>query len=247
MQERLTPLDPQGAHGIEHLLGVNGAKNNPDYIDLNPIRPVIDMSMGGHARIWDPTNERYNYQTIGLGIGASAHVEEWIVSYGNHQAAGNADMVYDLNHSLRIIAIDYQVHIQDIGGVLDGRTYQIQLVLQRGVDYVSFYKSTHGLWNIAGDANSRYFNYHGDYIYESNWSQTVDQTDEARQSHRWGSDNQIRCPIIPATWGVKCYANVISAGALDPGHWFFPIESTVFVRILAQQVPHGAPIPGFWE
>ena len=243
MNERLTPLDPQGAHGIEHLLGVNGSKTNPECIELNPIRPVIDMSMGSHARIWDPTNERYNYQTFSLGIGASAHVEEWIISYGNHQVVGNTDMVYDLDHSLRIIAIDYQVHIQDIGGALDGRTYQIQLVLQRGINYVSVWKATHSLHNIAADPNSRYFNYHGEFTHETNWF----DGESVHESHRWGSENQIRCPIIPATWGLKCYANVISAGALDPGHWFFPVESTVFVRILAQQVPHGAPIPGYWE
>jgi hypothetical protein len=242
MNERLTPLDPQGAHGIEHLLGCNGAKTNPETVSLNPIRPVVEMSMGGHARIFDSVNEKVGYQVFSLGVGLSAHIDEWVISYGNHQAPANADLVFDLNHSLRIIALSYMVHIESpgVGPVLDGCCYRVSLHLTRGGQYVPFWNATHGIRTDPGHANSQEYQYPGDWMSELN-------NGVAGYSHRWGSSNQIRCPIIPPTWGVQMDLNTICLPPPDGGHWTFPQDSYAYIWILAQQVPVGAPIPSYWE
>jgi len=253
MPERNTPLDPKGAHGIEHLLGVNGIRTNPDSIVLDPIRPVVEMSMGGHARIFDLPNELYNYQVISLGAGASSHVGEWIISYGNHQAIANADMVFNLNHSLRIIAVHYMVHIhKDAGGgsTLNNRSFRVDLKLERGAQEVSFWTATHDIALKAGDPFSMHFHYPGDwgsnmqYVWDAN-DQELDEC--PIPAHFLGSQNQIRCPIIPPSWGVKLHLNTNCLEAPDVGHWSFPVNSYAYVWILAQQVPIGAPIPGYWE
>jgi hypothetical protein len=245
MQERRTTIDPQGKHGMEHLLGINSAQINPDYVNLSTVQPVVDMAMQGHARIYDPDNERYNIQTVSLGGGAAGVVSEWIISHGNHQSAGNDDLVYDINHTLRIIAIWYMVHINDNALPLDGRSYRIDLQFERGSmgEYVPFWTAQHGITSVPNRPNSQYYHFPGDWFYEQN---SVTTDNDYIYVHRWGSGNHIPCPIVPPTWGVKIQASVCSPNPPDAAVWTFPANSFVYIRILAQQVPHGAPIPAYW-
>jgi hypothetical protein len=248
MQERRTTIDPQGKHGMEHLLGINSAQINPDYVNLSTVQPVVDMSMQGHARIYDPDNERYNIQTVSLGGGAAGVVAEWIISHGNHQAAGNDDLVYDINHTLRIIALWYMVHIEDTQALLQGRSYRIDLQIERGAmgQYVPFWTAQHGITSLIGNPNSQYYHFPGDWLYEPADYLDINGDIAHFAVHRWGSGNHVPCPIVPPTWGVKIQASVCSPFPPDVGVWTFPVNSFIYIRVLAQQVPHGAPIPAYW-
>lgn len=238
-----TPIDPQGAHGLEHVLGIQGIKINPDQADLQTITPVIDMGMSGHARIYDPTNILYNYQSVDLGDGTASSIDEWIISHQNHQAPLDADMIYRQGFTLRIIAIWYLAHIHDPQNSLEGRTYRIYLTIERGVlgEHVPIWSATHGIFNSP--AHGQQYNYPGDWY--NRFSFLNADTDSAFIA-RWGSSNQIRAPIVPPEWGMKIhlYTNCMPVPAAN--YFAFPVQSFVNIYVLAQQVPHGAPIPQYW-
>lgn len=248
MGDTRTPIDPQGRHGLEHLLGINGIKNNPDRVNLDTINPVVDMSMTGHSRIHDPDNMLFKHQQITLGAGASSSIEEWIVSHGNSQSLipGN-DLVYRIGYMCRIIAIFYRVHIEDPLAALANRSYRIYLTLGGDPNSIPFWSATHGIAGNPADGvnlpQGQYYQYPGDWFSERG---TIDVNGDIVYAHRWGSANQIRCPIIPSTWGVKIHAYTNCQPFPAANYFAFPILSFMDVDVLCQQVPIGAPVPTYW-
>jgi hypothetical protein len=242
MGDSRTPIDPQGRHGLEHLLGINGIKSNPDQVNLDTIHPTVDMSMGGHAKVYDPANERYH--CLSLALSGSSNVEGGLITYGN--LIGGLEMVYDIGHTLRIIALDYRIHVDEdaAGFVLPGKSYSIAFLFVNGTASVAFYRATHSTNAQAVSADSQYYQQPGDWMYEPAFLNAGGVT--SRYSHAFGSGNQIRCPLVPPTWGVNVQAFTNCLPAPNANHFDFPPGSFMQISVLAQQVPWGAPIPSYW-
>jgi hypothetical protein len=247
MMERLTHVDPQGAHGLEHVLGINSAQSNPDWVDLSHIRPVIDMGQMGHARLHDPANVLFGTQTIPIEAPGPATVssfEEWILSHANHAAFAGGDLVYRQGYICRPICIWYQVHIEDPAGALTGNTYRVYLTLESGGWSVPFWTATHMINDDDAAATyGQYYKYPGD---THNEIESVGSDEVARRVHRWASGNQIRCPIVPSTWGMKIHLYTNCKPVPAPNSFQFPLGSIVNLKTLIHQVPIGAAVPNYW-
>lgn len=240
-----TPLDPQGRHGLEHVLGINGIMRNPDHVDLSTINPVIDMGMQGHARLNDPINIKPALIQKSL-LAAAANMTGFVVSYGNANNPLMDDLVINVGYNLRIITLSYTLKIPDPTGVLYGRTVRLYLAISNGaITTMPFWQATHQIQSKANSIRPSFeFNYPGDWSYANE----LDAAEENVLTNRFslGSINQIRTPIIPAGWTMKylLYPNCLPVP--DTGYFDLPIGTTVVIYIIGQQTPIGAPIPSYW-
>lgn len=245
MNDTRTPLDPQGRHGLEHLLGINGIKRNPDQVNLSTINPTIDMGMQGYARINDPINIKPALIQKAL-LAPAANMSGFIVSYGNFNNPAADDLVFNVGFNLRIISLSYTLKIPDPTGVLNGKTVRIYLAISNGtLTTMPFWQATHQIYSKANSLRSSFeFNYPGDWSYANE----IDATEETVLTRRYslGSANQIRTPIMPAGWTMKylLYPNCLPIP--DTGYFDLPTGTTVVIYIIGQQVPIGAPLPQYW-
>lgn len=240
MPEKRTTIDPQGAHGMEYILGINSAKINPDIVDMDHIKPVIDMNMQGYAHMYEPSNERFNQQNITLGDGTATSITDTILSYGTKSGGGFADAQFNVGYAFRFVALDYIVKIEDVAGALTGRTYRVYFTLRKGNDYVPFWRAYHQIQR-GFTVNPMYYQSPGD------WSQVDPIVGVGLYStFAYGSNNRVAAPIVMPGWKVQVsiYCNCLPFP--HASFFTFPVNSFIEVRMFGIQVPIGAPIPSFW-
>jgi len=170
-----TKIDPQGAHGLEHLLGINTEQSNPDEVDLSFVQPVVDMQMGGYARLDDIGNIRFGGRTISIA-GIAGVIPSWI-RYGNAATAG--DLVYDIGHHLVMFGLGWHVTF-DAAGIAAFATANFFL-------HVRLY-----------DSGGNYIHAHWQEV-----NTTTDQLIYASSVGSNGfAANALRIPVIPAGFWV---------------------------------------------
>lgn len=247
MGDTRTPIDPQGYHGLQHVLGINGVQSNPDRVNLDSITPVIDMNMRGDARIHDPDNIRFVNAAYTF-LSFRANYVTNIISYGNTSSANNLDLAYSLNHCFRTIAMTYQVHVQpDVAHPDDimYRTFRVKISLLWNALEYDFWSADHSIIdNSTGGRFARYFNYPGDWgtIHDEAVGPLVTNT----RYTGLGSRNRIEVPVLTPGMQVRIsfVPNCLPFG--DASYWEFPTGSQIYIRVIGLQVPIGAPIPSFY-
>lgn len=242
MGDTRTPIDPQGRHGLEHLLGINGVQSNPDRVNLDTIHPVVDMSMNGYARLNDLSNLHSKIVSKTLAAPA-ANLIVWLLSYGNAQNPLLDDMVYPVGFNSRVIAINYSMHVPDVGGTLVGRTYRlfICLTIPDTGTVIPFFSATHQIYSNHVGLLAKQYSYPSDMIYTEDIPAGTAGNRYAR-----GSDSFIPCPVLSAGMQIKIavYPNCLPSPDLT--YYDFPANTIVNVTIAAQHVPAGAPLPRYW-
>jgi hypothetical protein len=245
MGDTRTNIDPQGGHGLEHLLGINGSKSNPERVNLDTINPVVDMNMNGYGKLNDLP--RLRSKVIGKSLPApAANLLAWVVSYINPQNALGDDMVYPASHNTRIVAINYHIIVPDPLGLLAGRTYRVDLILyfpDTGIN-VTFYHGTHQIYSVdgahaAGRTQSRQYAYPGDIL-------TSEEVAAGTTRYALGSSGYIPCPVLQSGMAIKfaMYPNCLASP--DASYFDLPVNTAVYLFVGAQHVPCGAPLPAYW-
>jgi hypothetical protein len=236
-----TPIDPVIGAGLRHIVGIKGVAGSPEEIDLTKIIPTIDMAMGGNARLLDNVNVKSGY--VNYSFNGLASATFYILEYGGTRTQAGS-CLYDVGYNFAPIALSYLLQIpQAIRDVYNGHFFSATLIL----DHPGSPMVGHDLWSgihqiKAGEDG--YWTYSGaDW-----WQHDIATVGGVYNGQSAGASTYGRIPLPRAlSAGCRLLLRFLTLGDPLPAenHWVFPAID-IYVKLLGQQVPIGAPIPGIW-
>jgi hypothetical protein len=208
-------IEMRGNSGLVYLLGVNAQASNPENIDLSTINPVVDMAMGGYAKLHDNTK----WQGVSGGaidIGGVQTNQTLLLTPGNSIGA-NLQIVVPINHHFVVWGCSVQFEFNG-GGVaaMAGKRFACGLALYPSVSYHT------KLWRGEFQVNVKTLQYY------DGWACSGDSMTEKI------SDNHVK--IIPAGCQLK-----LDTWVQDGSN--FPAGTIINYFLVGMAIPTGAPIP----
>jgi hypothetical protein len=150
-------VDMGGQRGLSYITGINSPQTNPDEIETNSIKPVIDMAFDGWAKVNDYEHLYGETETSGLLVGLQTKTYR-LLSYGTASGV-DKQVVIPNGYNAVIWGLKFHVYTDAAGAAaMNGKYLSSELLMgtPAGIGIVKHHATGHCSTNVLLYAPGHY-------------------------------------------------------------------------------------------